>query len=106
MNLNEFKKLRLKDKYRYDHVRLWVDTDYEHPEENEVVVKSDMDVKKFDARLFYGLPVYLYSEKYTDTVVGIYEKLKDHTEFVLVALTDFGDDLGWKWTKTQGEQQL
>lgn len=106
MNLNEFKNLRLKEKYQFDHVRLWIDSEYDNPEPNEVVVPSNIPAHQFDARLFYGLPVFIYSENYNETVCNIFERLKGHTNFILVALTAFGDDLGWKWTKALGEQEI
>lgn len=106
MTLAEFKKKRLAGKFKSPVVNLWIDSEYKVKSENEVVVKSDISLAKFDGRLFYGLPVFIHSENYTKVVQEIYEELKKHTEFIVVALTDFGEDLGWKWTKREGVQEI
>ena len=106
MTLNDFKKKRLAGQYGFDHVRVWVDSARCNPSETEVVLKDDVNVVRFDARLFYGLSVFLYADQYSETIAKIYEKLKAHAAFILVALVDFGDEIGWKWSKAAGEQQI
>lgn len=107
MDFSKFKKLRESNKYREDFVRVWIDDEFTNQFDNDIPFKTDVDLNKVDFRYFADLKIFLHAESYSQKLVDFYNKLKDHTDFVLVGITDFGEDLGWKFVRSvNGEQEI
>lgn len=99
MTVDKFMKLRLSGKLKTDIVELWVDSAFKTWRPNQVVIQDGKRLTELESMAFAGLSVFLHAEKYTDSVVANFERLKKHALYILVAIADFGDDLGFDWRK-------
>ena len=52
-------------------------------------------VKRADVRAFAGLPVFVHAQGYTPALLTLVDRIKEISGFILVAVLDFGNDLGW-----------
>lgn len=105
MTLQEFYTLRADGKYPHRDVVVWLDDLMSPPLPRHMVVDAS-NIKDLDVRYFKGMDVFVYTDKYSDWLLEVLEKLKTTAAFILIALTEFGDDLGWKWTKQNGDEPL
>lgn len=107
MTLEELTKQRLKRAYSAHQVTLWLDGLYQPlPEAKEIALNDSVNVERLDLRCLVGLSVFIHAEHYTDKLARLYERVKEHAAFVMVAVADFGDELGWKWHRLHGEMPL
>jgi hypothetical protein len=86
-------KLRLAGGFSAHGVTVWFDE--ETTRDGDVCIPPDT-AKRVDVRAFAGVPVFLHAKSYTDTLIAFVDRIKPLTAFVLVAVADFGADLGWK----------
>lgn len=107
MTLEELTQQRLTKRLSAHHVTLWLDGLYQPlPGSKEIALNDSVNVERLDLRSLVGLSVFIHAEHYTDKLVRLYQRVKEHAAFVMVAITDFGDDLGWKWHRLHGEMPL
>lgn len=107
MTLEELTQQRLKKTLSAHQVTLWLDGLYRPlPGSNEIALNDSVNVERLDLRCLVGLSVFIHAEHYTDKLVRLYERVKEHAAFVMVAIADFGDDLGWQWHRLHGEMPL
>jgi hypothetical protein len=107
MTLEELTQQRLKRAYSAHQVTLWLDGLYQPlPEAKEIALNESVNVERLDLRCLVGLSVFIHAERYTDKLARLYERVKEHAAFVMVAVADFGDELGWKWHRLHGEMPL
>lgn len=99
MTLAEFAKLRASEDLKTDIVELWVDDQFNPWRDNQVMYPETRRVRPHDFRVFVGLSVFVHTTKYTAQVVEIFEGLKKFSNYILVAVADFGDDLGFEFRK-------
>ena len=59
-----------------------------------------------DLRPFVRCDVHLHANKYSKEVGELYERLKEYADTITVLVAEFGDDLGWWWSKETGQQEL
>lgn len=104
MTLADFYKLRQTKDCPRD-VVIWLDDTMIAPLDNHIVV-GKAQMRELDVRYFLGMEVFIYTDKYSQWLLDVLEQLKKTAAFILVGLTDFGDDLGWTWTKQTGEQAV
>lgn len=93
MTADEFMKLRRSGDFSPDGVTIWLGN--ESPRESDVSIDEDA-VKRADVRAFAGLPVFVHAPTYSDALTVLVNRIAALTSFVLVAIADFGADLGWK----------
>lgn len=91
MNADEFMKTRLAGDCP-ESVTIWLAD--EAPRECDVAVPESL-VKRVDVRAFAGLPVFLHAKSYTPALLTLVDRIKEISGFILVAVLDFGNDLGW-----------
>lgn len=91
MTADDFMKARLAGDWP-ESVTVWLGDD--SPREFDVAVPVGQ-VKRFDVRAFAGLPVFLHAQSYTPALLTLVDRIKKVTGFILVAVLDFGNDLGW-----------
>ena len=107
MTLDDLTQQRLRKSFSGDAVTIWLDGLYRClPESKEIALSDSANVDRLDLRCLVGLTVFIHAEHYTDKLVRLYQRVKEHAAFVMVAITDFGDELGWKWHRLHGEIQL
>ncbi len=107
MTLEELTQQRIKKTLSAHQVTLWLDGLYlPLPGSNEIALNDSVNVERLDLRCLVGLSVFIHAERYTDKLIRLYERVKEHAAFVMVAVADFGDDLGWKWHRLHGEMSL
>lgn len=99
MTVDQFTSLRLSGGLHTDAVELWLDSAFNPWRVNQVVIPEGKRLTERESMAFAGLSVFLHADKYTDTVVANFEKLKKHAAYVMVAIADFGEDLGFDWRK-------
>ena len=99
MTVDQFTNLRLSGGLETSAVELWVDSAFNPWRVNQVVISEVKRLTERESMAFAGLSVFLHAEKYTDVVIANFERLKKHAAYVLVAISDFGDDLGFDWRK-------
>lgn len=73
-------------------VTVWLGDD--SPRECDVAVPVGQ-VKRADVRAFAGLPVFVHAQSYTPALLTLVDRIKQFSSFILVAVLDFGNDLGW-----------
>lgn len=95
----EFCKQRATTGLKQDIVELWMDDEFVAWRDNQIVVDSNYSLKARDARCFAGLSVFLHTEKYTPAVAKNFQLLQNNANYIMVAITDFGDELGFEWRK-------
>lgn len=105
MTLADFYTRRVDGSYDRDDVVIWLDDTMDCPADSHIVV-GKANMKDLDIRYFKGMAVFVYAEKYSDWLLDTLERLKKTADFILVGLSDFGDDLGWKWTRELGDQAI
>lgn len=59
-----------------------------------------------DLRPFVRCDVHLHAAKYSKEMGELYERMKDYADTITVLVAEFGDDLGWWWSKETGQQEL
>jgi len=107
MTLEELTQQRLKKMLSAHQVTLWLDGLYQPlTGSKEIALSDSVNVERLDLRCLVGLSVFIHAEHYTDKLVRLYERVKEHAAFVMVAIADFDDDLGWKWHRLHGEMPL
>lgn len=99
MTVDQLMDLRLSGGLEKDTVELWADSAFNPWRNDQVVIQDGKRLTERESMAFAGLSVFLHSDKYTDTVVANFEKLKKHAAYVMVAIADFGEDLGFDWRK-------
>ncbi len=93
MTADEFLKMRMSGEFSPDGIAVWIGD----PSDDETSVSiRECDAKRVDVRAFAGLPVFIYAKSYTESLVALVERISKITGFVLVAVADFGGELGWK----------
>lgn len=105
MKVRDLLEKRKQRNWTRDSVNLWVFDDYEPPNQSDVVV-SHKKAGRIDFRPFYGLSVFVCAQSYDDTLVRMVDRLKESANFIMVAILDFGDEIGWKWSRDVGVQEL
>lgn len=105
MKVRDLMNKRLQKSWDRDSVNLWVFDDYEPSSKHDVAIEHKK-AARIDFRPFYGLSVFVCAQSYDDVLVTMVERLKQSANFILVAILDFGDDLGWKWSREMGVEQL
>lgn len=103
MTLKDFYKQRVEGVYDHSDVILWLDDTMDCPADRHIVV-GKFNMRELDIRFFKGMAVFVYAEKYSDWLLETIERLKKTADFIFVGLTEFGDDLGWSWTRETGDQ--
>lgn len=107
MTLEELTQQRLRKTLSAHQVTLWLDGLYlPLPGSNQIALSESVNVERLDLRCLVGLSVFIHAEQYTDKLARLYQRVKEHAAFVMVAITDFGDELGWKWHRLHGEMPL
>lgn len=107
MTLEELTQQRLTKRLSAHQITLWLDGLYQPlPGSKEIALSESVNVERLDLRCLVGLSVFIHSEQYTDKLVRLYQRVKEHAAFVMVAITNFGDELGWKWHRLHGEMPL
>lgn len=91
MTADEFMKARLAGDCP-ESVTVWLGD--ESPRECDVAVPLGL-VKRADVRAFAGLPVFVHAQGYTPALLTLVDRIKEISGFILVAVLDFGNDLGW-----------
>lgn len=102
MTLEDFIAKRKAGKYKKNWVRVWLDQEFSTELPSDIPVKTNAMAPRFDARPFVGMSVFITTEKYDTDAMRVFESLHNVASFVLIAFTDFGDDIGWKWSKETG----
>ena len=97
MNLQELRSYRSTYDLENDIIELWALEGVKTWRDNQVLISPAVRLTDGDSMAFVGLSVFVHTDKYTDTLVHNYEMLKKVANFILVAITDFGDDLGFEW---------
>lgn len=88
-------------------VTLWLDCDYEsRSNKPEVSIEEGASPRRIDFRPLVGLSVAIHAKKYSERLVSLVERVKEHAAFVMVAVEDFGDELGFAWSRLHGERSL
>lgn len=105
MTLQDFYAQRASGSYRRPDITIWLDDTMVCPVDSHIVV-GKAQMKDLDHRYFIGMSVFVYAESYSDWLLETLEKIKQSAVYILVGLTDFGDDLGWQWEKSIGETPL
>lgn len=107
MTLEELTQQRLTNRLSAHRVTLWLDGLYQPlPGSKEIALNDSVNVERLDLRCLVGMSVFIHAEHYTDKLVRLYQRVKEHASFVMVAITDFGDELGWQWHRLHGEMPL
>ena len=107
MTLEELTQQRIRKALSAHQITLWLDGLYKPlGGSKEIALSESVNVERLDLRCLVGLTVFIHAERYTDKLVRLYQRVKEHAAFVMVAITDFGDDLGWKWHRLHGEMPL
>lgn len=107
MTLDELKQNRLAGMLPCTSVTIWLDDEYQHlPKAQEIILGAKVNVDRLDLRPLVGLSVFIHAERYTDRLARLYRRLQEYAAFIMVAIIDFGDELGWKWTRLHGEVAL
>lgn len=108
MTLDQIARLRTDQLWPNDaFVTLWLDCEYAaRNDKPEVSIDSAMPIRLVDARTLVGLAVAIHANEYSDRLVRLVERVKEHAAFVLVAVASFGDELGWKWSRLHGDMEL
>lgn len=91
MTADDFMKARLAGDCP-ESVTVWLGDD--SPRECDVAVPVGQ-VKRADVRAFAGLPVFVHAQSYTPALLTLVDRIKLVSSFILVAVLDFGNDLGW-----------
>ena len=105
MTLNDFYKARIDGPFEGTDITVWLDDTIVPPLQSHLVIETS-DIDALDYRMFSGLNVYVYAESYTQPLLDALERFKKTASFILVGLIDFGDELGWTWTKANGEKPV
>lgn len=88
------------------YLRVNVDCDYLGTKyDNELaylVLMAEGDLRLDDFRPFVGLDVILYAPKATKTFADLIDRMKQYANFMTVFCGEYGDDLGWEWSKKWG----
>lgn len=100
MKFSDFKKMRLSNRWKDNMVTVWLDEEMESCPTNHIIVRPS---EKIDLRVFLGMSVYIHTQSYSAKLAAMYQELQKHASFILVGVIDFGDDLGWKWSREYGE---
>lgn len=107
MTLDELKQQRLDKTFSGDSVTLLVNGLYQPlGSAKEIALNDSVNVERLDLRPLVGLSVFIHAEKYTERLARLYARAKEHAAFVLVAIIDFGDELGFKWSRLHGEMPV
>lgn len=99
MNLKEFRSFRSGYDLETDIFELWVLEGFETWRYNQVLISPSVRLTESDSMAFVGLSVFVHTDKYTEALAHNFELLKKVANYILVAITDFGDDLGFEWRK-------
>ncbi len=105
MNVRDLMTKRLQKEWERDSVNLWLAEAIEPPNPLDVVVAPN-EAARIDFRPFYGMSVFICAQTYDDTLVAMVDRLKESASFILVAVIDFGNELGWKWSREFGVEPL
>jgi hypothetical protein len=107
MTLEELKQHRLAKTFSGDAVTIWLDAQYlPLPDSKEIALSLNANIERLDLRPLVGLSVFVHAYSYSDKLVRLYERIKEHAAFAMVVIVDFGDDLGWKWHRLNGEMPV
>lgn len=93
MTADDFMKLRRSGDLFPDGVTVWLGN--QSPRESDVSI-AEGETKRVDVRAFAGIAVFVYAQSYSDALTVLVKRIAVVTGFVLVAVADFGADLGWK----------
>lgn len=105
MKVRDLLNKRLQGKWDSDSVNLWMFDDYEPLHKNDVAI-SRVKAPRIDYRPFKDLSVFVCAQSYDEPLLAMVDRLKESANFILVAILDFGDELGWKWSRDLGVQEL
>lgn len=105
MKVRDLMNKRMQQKWDRDSVNLWLFDDYEPANKHDVVIEHKK-AGRIDFRPFYGLNVFVCAQSYDETLVAMVDRLKQSANFILVAIIDFGEELGWKWSRDFGVETL
>lgn len=107
MTLEELTQQRIKKTLSAHQVTIWLDGLYQcRTDAKEIALSEFVNVERLDLRCLVGMSVFIHAERYSNKLARLYERTKQHAAFVMVAVADFGDDLGWKWHRLHGEMSL
>ncbi len=107
MTLEDLTQQRLTKTFSGASVTIWLDDQYFPTNgSNQIVLSESVNVERLDLRSLVGLAVYIHADRYSHKLVRLYERTKEHAAFILVAILDFGNDLGWKWHRLHGEMPV
>lgn len=108
MKLEKLAMLRHKRQIPTDSfVTLWLDCGISDRDEKlEIAIDATTAVGRIDLRPLVGMSVAIHADVYSERLTKLYERTKEHASFVIVAIKDFGEELGWKWHRLHGEMPL
>lgn len=108
MTLDRIATIRMERRWPSDlFVTLWLDCGYQARDDKpEVSIDESISVRRIDLRALVGLPVAIHAESYTDRLSTLFNRVKEHASFAMVAVSDFGDELGFAWSKLHGDREL
>lgn len=108
MTLDRIATIRMSRRWPSDlFVTLWLDCGYASRDDKpEVSLDEGVSVGRIDLRALVGLPVAIHAESYTERLSTLFNRVKEQASFVLVAVSGFGDDVGFAWDKLHGDREL
>lgn len=59
-----------------------------------------------DLRPLVGLDVVIMARDWTEDLSGLYDRLTQYANEIILLVDSFGDDVGWSWTKKYGRVEL
>lgn len=107
MTLEELTQQRLRKTFSAHQITIWLDGEYQPlVGSKQIALSESINIERLDIRCLVGLAVFIHAERYSDKLARLYERVKEHAAFIMVAITDFGDELGWKWHRLHGEMPV
>lgn len=107
MTLDRIAEIRMSRQWPADlFVTLWLDCEYESRQNKPEVSIDGVSPLRLDFRPLVGLPVAIHAKKYSERLVKLTERVKEQASFVMVAIEDFGEDLGFAWSRLHGDRTL
>lgn len=99
MTPSEFKTYRLSGLLPDDKIELWALEAFETWRDNQVHIDPSVRLTASDCMAFVGLSVFIHTDHYTEILAENFEMLKKWANYILVCVSDFGDDFGFDWRK-------
>jgi len=71
-----------------------------------MVLVAEGDLSLDDFRPFVGLEVMIFGHKSTKTYTDLIDRMKEYASALTVFCGEYGDDLGWEWSRKWGTCEL